>query len=159
MRRALVVLSLPLAPSCAAVQERDPELVGDWTVVGVLDERRIDGVGVQYRHYPLAWNLVPMVGFVGSAVNKTAYTYAGLHYPIDLGERWRLSPSFAAGYFDSKGGLALGGALEFRSGIELNYLLNKEWRLGAALTHISNGNLYDFNPGTEAFHLSLHYLF
>ena len=152
-------LCLLLTTSCAVVQERDPELVAGWGVAGVLDERRIDGLSVEYRHYPVASNLVPMIGFAASAVDKTAYTYGGLQYPIDMGERWRLVPSLAAGYYDSKGGLSLGGQLEFRSAIEVNYLLNKEWRVGAAFTHLSNGNLYDFNPGTEAVILSLHYLF
>lgn len=148
-----------LAASCAATQERDPALIAGWGVAGVLDQESVDGIGVEYRHSPVVWNLQPMIGFSGSAAEDTSYTFAGVHYPIDMGERWRLSPSLAAGYFDPGGGLSLGGQLEFRSGIEVNYLLSKEWRVGVAFTHLSNGGLYDFNPGTEAVSLSLHYLF
>ncbi len=151
--------SCALLAACASVQERDPELVGGWGVVGVLDEENLDGFGIEYRHRPVVWNLVPMIGFSNAPIEDVSYTYAGLNYPLDLNSRWRIAPSLAAGYFDGGGGLDLGGELEFRSAFEVNYLLNKEWRLGAAFTHISNSNLYTFNPGTEAIMLSVHYLF
>lgn len=145
--------------SCRAIQDRDPELTAGWGVVGVLDEQRVDGFSLEYRHRTVGWNLAPMVGYSRAAGEGASYAFGGLHYPIDLGSRWRLSPSLAAGYFDSKGGLALGGELEFRSGLELNYLLSEEWRVGLSFTHLSNAGLFDFNPGTEAVICSLHYLF
>jgi len=158
MRRLFLTL-LPIAASCAAAQERRNELIAGWGVAQVFDEERIDGFSLEYRHQPLALNLSPMVGYSRASGGGASLVYLGANYPVDLNDHWRLSPSFAVGYFDGGGGFNLGGELEFRSGIELNRLLGEHWRIGAALTHISNGHLYDFNPGTEALILSLHYGF
>ncbi|HSN88855.1 MAG TPA: acyloxyacyl hydrolase [Thermoanaerobaculia bacterium] len=44
--------------------------------------------------------------------------------------------------------------VEFRSGVELAWRLNERSRIGLCLYHLSNGGLYDFNPGTESLILS-----
>lgn len=145
--------------ACHSVQEPRNELIAGWGVAQVFDEDRIDGFSLEYRHAPLLLNLSPMVGYSKAAGGGASLVYLGANYPLDLGEHWRLSPSFGVGYFDGGGGLELGGELQFRSGLELNRRLDEHWRVGAALTHVSNGNLYDFNPGTEALIVSLHYGF
>lgn len=157
--RALLLGLVPIVFSCRAIQERNSELIAGWGVAQVFDEERIDGFSLEYRHEPLGLNLAPTVGYSKAAGGGASLVYLGANLPLDLGEHWRLSPSFSLGYFDEGGGLDLGGELQFRSGLELNRLLGEHWRVGAALTHVSNGHLYEFNPGTEALILSLHYLF
>ncbi|HID90986.1 TPA: hypothetical protein EYP44_03395, partial [Candidatus Bathyarchaeota archaeon] len=44
---------------------------------------------------------------------------------------------------EDKVGKDLGGALEFRSGIEASYAFENDSRLGVAFNHISNASLYD----------------
>ena len=47
----------------------------------------------------------------------------------------------------------LGGANEFRSGIEVAYHLENGMRLGLGWDHLSNLEIYARNPGVEMVHL------
>jgi hypothetical protein len=78
------------------------------------------------------------------------YVYGGFRFDLPLGERWLVSPQWAAGLYYYAGGRDLGGALEFRSGIELSRRLGERSRLGLTLYHLSNAGLYSRNPGTES---------
>jgi len=96
---------------------------------------------------------VPALAPVGGllvASRGSLYVYGGFRLDIPLGERWVATPGFAAGIFHRGSGQNLGGLLEFRSSIELAYQLSDSTRLGLSLSHISNGGLYDNNPGTES---------
>ena len=64
------------------------------------------------------------------------------------------TPSFGAGYYDDGSGLKLGNDVQFRSSIEISYLLKNKNRIGFSFSHISNANLGDKNPGVEIFSIS-----
>jgi len=53
------------------------------------------------------------------------------------------------GLYRSGDGVNLGGPIEFRSGIEVQYITDKDWRLGLGWDHRSNLEIYDINPGLE----------
>jgi hypothetical protein len=40
--------------------------------------------------------------------------------------------------------------VEFRSGLEVSYRLDDRSRLGLSFYHLSNGVIYDVNPGGES---------
>ena len=63
----------------------------------------------------------------------------------------RLKPS---GYYDNGSGKNLGNNIEFRTSLELSYILKNNNRIGISLSHISNANIGKKNPGVEILSLS-----
>ena len=49
----------------------------------------------------------------------------------------------------------LGGWLMFRSGIELEYTIDTDWKISIGYDHRSSGDLWDYNPGMETVKISL----
>jgi lipid A 3-O-deacylase len=96
--------------------------------------------------------LPPLAPFGGMLVASrgSLYVYGGLRLDVPLGRSWVATPSFAAGIFRRGSGQELGGPVEFRSSLELAYELSAGTRIGLSLSHLSNGGLYDRNPGTES---------
>lgn len=94
-------------------------------------------------------NLMPMSGVMATS-RGGIYPYVGLRFEVPLGDRWVLGPGTAAGLYYRADGKNLGGALEFRSHVELAYRLPWDGRIGVCFYHLSNGGLFDFNPGTES---------
>ena len=115
-----------------------------------ISKTRSTEVGVEYRLRPRAWGLVPAVG--GAATEDGAFWgYAGLQRPFRIVPGWRLTPGFAVSvYEEGSTGKNLGGAVEFRSSLELARRLVGGSSLGLAVYHLSNGGLYDDNPGSNS---------
>lgn len=105
--------------------------------------------GLEYRFNPIEYRIRPMVGgFVNS--DGSAYGYAGVNWEVPiLSHQLYMIPNFAVGAYSRGDGKDLGGALEFRSGIEFAYQMENFHRIGLAFNHISNASLYDENPGVE----------
>ena len=49
----------------------------------------------------------------------------------------------------------LGGWIMFRSGIELEYSLNNDWKISLGYDHRSSGDIWEYNPGMETVKISL----
>ncbi|HKV10560.1 MAG TPA: acyloxyacyl hydrolase [Thermoanaerobaculia bacterium] len=96
-------------------------------------------------------NATPVAGAMASS-QGSLYAYGGFRFEHSLGERWTLTPSWAAGLYHrgTDGGKDLGGTVEFRSGVELAFRVTRRSRIGLCLYHLSNGGFYRFNPGTES---------
>ena len=124
--------------------------------VGILDNAGSPlRLGAEYRFQAMGrWRLIPAVGFA-AAENGASFFYSDVRYDYWLNDRWVLIPSFGAGLFKSADRLDLGSRLEFRSGIELAWRFHGEYRIGAALFHLSNAGIAGRNPGTEALVVSL----
>ena len=114
------------------------------------------GCEAQFAPRRLRWlpsfvpGLSPTAGAMATA-KGTLYVYGGFRFDLPLGEGWEASPQFATGFYhhgdDERD---LGGALEFRSGIELSRRLGARSRLGLTFYHLSNAGLYTHNPGSES---------
>lgn len=108
----------------------------------------------RFRFLPESWpELAPVVGGIATG-RGTLYAYAGVRTDIPLEGRWVLSPTWGVGLYSFGNGRDLGGALEFRSGLEVSYRLESGDRLGLSLYHLSNADLYHRNPGSESLVLS-----
>ncbi len=112
-------------------------------------EFRLEWRGREWR-----WRLRPLAGVMASS-DAAIYAYGGLAAEFDLGRRFVLTPSFAAGLYEDGGGKDLGSVIEFRSAIELAWKFEGGARLGLMFYHLSNAGIADNNPGTEV--LSLGY--
>jgi len=105
--------------------------------------------GLEYRFNEWQYGIRPIVGAFGTT-QGSAYGYAGFNWDVALvPNQLFLVPNFAVGAFHKGSGKDLGGTLEFRSGIELDYQLPNNHQIGIALNHISNAGIYDKNPGEE----------
>ncbi len=99
--------------------------------------------------------LKPFVGFEYTGDNAS-YFLAGIYLEDNLGQLIEgkknniiFTPSFGFGYYDDGSGKKLGNEIEFRTTLELSYILKNNNRVGLSYGHISNANLGDKNPGVE----------
>ena len=106
--------------------------------------------------------LKPFVG-IELTSDSASYFLTGIYLDDNLGEliqgkdnKLTFTPSFGAGYYDNGSGENLGHNIEFRTSFEISYKLKNNNRLGISLSHISNANIGDKNPGVEIRSLSYH---
>ena len=95
--------------------------------------------------------------------DSASYFLAGIYFEDNLGQlldnnksRYYFTPSFGAGFYDDGSGKKMGNTIEFRTSLELSYELKNNNRMGISLSHISNANLGDKNPGAEIISISYH---
>ncbi len=145
---ALFTVAAAMAAAPASANEYLSLNVGEFNALRTKDNAL--QYGIEYRGEELKYNLHPILGAFGTS-DGSAYAYAGLNWDITiLPQQLYLIPNFAVGAYRKGGGRDLGGTLEFRSGIELDYQFTNQHRLGVALNHLSNASIYDRNPGEES---------
>ena len=95
--------------------------------------------------------------------DSASYFLAGIYLEDNLGElfegkksQFYFTPSFGAGYYNDGSGKKLGNDLQFRTSFEVSYELKNNKRIGVSLSHISNANLGDKNPGVEILSILYH---
>jgi len=88
--------------------------------------------------------------------DSASYFLAGIYFEDNLGElleskknKFFFTPSFGAGIYDNGSGKKMGNDLQFRTSFEVSYELKNKNRIGVSISHISNANLGDKNPGAE----------
>jgi lipid A 3-O-deacylase len=113
-----------------------------------MDDDQSANFGIEYRGNAFWHDLEPMAGVQVNG-DKGVYGYVGLNYDWQFATDWYLTPNFAVGAYDEGSSKDLGGVLEFRSGIEVGYAFENNYRLGLAVHHLSNASIYDDNPGVE----------
>ena len=104
--------------------------------------------------------LKPFFG-VEATNNSALYILSGIYFQDNLGElfegkesKYYITPSFGAGLYEDGSGKKLGNSLQFRTSLEISYELKNKSRVGLSLSHISNANIGDKNPGAEIISLS-----
>ena len=94
----------------------------------------------------------PSLG-VSVATGGATWIGAGILYtlegPLDLYLQGHVMP----GIYFAGDGRDIGGALQFRSGIELGYGTESGLRIGLTFDHRSNADLRSYNPGLETLRL------
>ena len=95
--------------------------------------------------------------------DSASYFLTGIYFEDNVGEllegnesKFYFTPSFGAGIYNDGSGKKLGNDLQFRTSLELTYELKNKNRIGISLSHISNANLGDKNPGVEILSFSYH---
>ena len=95
--------------------------------------------------------------------DSASYFLKGIYFEDNVGEllegnesKFYFTPSFGAGIYDDGSGKKLGNDLQFRTSLEVSYELKNKNRIGISLSHISNANLGDKNPGVEILSFSYH---
>ena len=94
-------------------------------------------------------NLSPITG--GFLTESSAmYLYTGVQAEYDVG-MFKITPSFAPGYYNSGDGKDLGYPLEFKSEVQVSLDLSETTKLGMSYNHISNASLGTKNPGANSY--------
>ena len=95
--------------------------------------------------------------------DSASYFLTGIYFEDNLGElfdsdksKYFFTPSFGAGIYNDGSGKKLGNDLQFRTSLEVSYELKNKNRIGISISHISNANLGDKNPGVEILSFSYH---
>jgi lipid A 3-O-deacylase len=115
------------------------------------DKHALEG-RIEYRSGMSIIKFKPFAGITLTSAG-TFFGMGGFYYNFSLGNDFLITPSLAIGYFEKGNGYDLAYKLEFRSQIEILYVLKNDIRIGISLNHISNANLGKSNPGVESFAL------
>jgi lipid A 3-O-deacylase len=115
----------------------------------IRHQERSAQFGLQWSGNDIYTHFQPIAG-VNADVDKDAFAYGGVQYDYAINEKWSLTPSFAAGAFHHGDGKDLGGAINFRSALGVDYRLSNDSRIGLGISHISNAGIYKRNPGAES---------
>mgnify|MGYP006115402227 FL=1 len=81
--------------------------------------------------------------------NSALYVYTGVESEFDMGF-FKITPSFAPGYYNYGGGKDLGHPLEFKTAVQMT-LGSETTQFGASYNHISNASLGNKNPGANSY--------
>jgi len=119
------------------------------------DDKQASGFfGMQHQNDDLFRNsflgkLSPITG--GFLTEKSAfYVYTGAQAEYNFGV-FKITPSFAPGYYNYGDGKDLGSAIEFKSEIQMSLDLSDSTEFGMSYNHISNASLGDKNPGANSY--------
>lgn len=147
MKKSLLLTASMLASLLTASAFAQEHLTFSAGAFDVNDDS-VPNFGIEYRGDAFWYDLKPMVGVQGNT-DGGIYGYVGLNYDWQFATDWYLTPNFAVGAYEEGSSKDLGGVLEFRSGLELGYAFEGDYRLGINYAHISNASIYNDNPGEE----------
>lgn len=97
----------------------------------------------------------PFVG-VETTPRGNIYGFGGLIFDFLIGRYFVISPNFAVGGYSQGDGKRLGSPIEFRSTAEGGFRFENNARLTVYVSHISNAELTELNPGAEMAGIYLH---
>jgi hypothetical protein len=104
---------------------------------------------VEYRWDVKFHNIRPLASVMGNT-KGSLYFCGGAGWDIFLGKHLVVTPSFAPGLYFRGQGKSLHFPIEFRSSIELAFVLPNKGRIGGQFYHISNASMGKRNPGAES---------
>lgn len=158
--RILTAAAAVSALTASGMEARAQPAMGDQIAfsLGYFDVNKQRDTALEMRLEYLSeakfWRFKPLLGVMFTS-DSASYVYGGVRMEIPIGGRFLLVPSFAPGLYDRGNGKDLGHVVEFRSQIEVVYLLSGGARLGLSFNHMSNASLGDRNPGVENLALTL----
>lgn len=103
---------------------------------------------IEYRVGRKLWRIGPLAGLMVNT-DGGLFAYGAFYADVQLGS-WVVTPAAGGGFYSKGQGKDLGGEGEFTWSVDVAHLLAGGRRVGLRLTHISNGNTQDRNPGTES---------
>jgi hypothetical protein len=133
-------------------QQRGPDLLTFKSGMFDLVDQQNTAVdfGAEYRSNLWLWKFKPFIGMDGTT-DGSVYTYLGLRLDAYFAKRILLSVNVAPTlYVPGNNGKNLGSNGVLRSSVELGYVFDGGYQMGAYFTHMSHAHFFSsYNPGTE----------
>jgi lipid A 3-O-deacylase len=108
---------------------------------------------IEYRWEVNCHHIRPLVAFF-ITTDGNLFLCGGVGYDIFIGRRLVVTPSFAPGLYYHGNGKHLGFPLNFRSAIEVSYVIKRnQGRFGIQCNHISNAHMLYKNPGANSLYI------
>lgn len=143
----LGLLSLGVFVNPVAAEDSEWSIyAGRWAIE---QEDATNEVGFEL-HRPFKETPFDLAGGMAATADEAVWAYVGTSVSWQAGEKFRLRPGFAVSLFEDGDGRDLGGVVEFRSSLEVTYLVNPNLRLGLLVYHLSNASIYENNPGANS---------
>ena len=119
-------------------------------------QNQIVGKEIQYSFYEKK-KLGPLQRGQSISITDQGGIWAGYGFirKVKLTESLYFNFDFFPGVYIKNREEDLGGWLMFRSGVELEYSINDDWRISLGYDHRSSGDLWDYNPGMETLKISI----
>ncbi len=117
---------------------------------------RIIGSELQYSYY-LDRKYGPLQPGYSISVTDQGGIWLGSGFirKVNLNNVINFNFDFFPGIYVKNSEEDLGGWLMFRSGIELEYSINRYWKISLGYDHRSSGDLWEYNPGMETIKFSI----
>ena len=126
-----------------------------YTFSAVEFQDKIVGQEIQYSFYE-SKKFGPLQR--GSSISLTDQGGLWLGYgfirKVELHHSLNLNFDFFPGIYANNNEEDLGGWIMFRSGIELEYSINADWKISFGYDHRSSGDIWKYNPGLETIKIS-----
>jgi len=90
----------------------------------------------------------PLVGVMFTN-RGSVYTYGGFRLELPVGKHLLILPMATVGDYEKGSGKDLGSHIEFKTGVEFDYVMDNGIKFGPAFDHISNAGIDKTNPGEE----------
>ncbi len=119
-------------------------------------QEKIVGSELQYSHY-LDRKYGPVQPGYSMSITDEGGLWLGSGFikKVNLAGSFNLNFDLFPGIYIRGNEVDLGGWLMFRSGIELEYQIDKLWSVSIAYDHRSSGDIWKYNPGLETIRFSL----
>lgn len=136
--------------------ESNAEAYVKYTWSDVEFQNKIVGKEVQYSFYGNR-KFGPLQSGQSISITDQGGLWLGYGFirKVNLSDNINLNLDFFPGFYLQNSEEDLGGWLMFRSGLELEYLINTRWRLSLGYDHRSSGDLWEYNPGMETIKISI----
>ena len=158
---AILVSLVLLADSARPQDENAPpgrfELAVYAGEFGVINRLGLYEIDLELRLPAWRYCLRPIAG-AALIENGGFFGYLGLRAEIPLSERFYIAPSTGLGFYEQSA-YDLGGPFEIRNALELGWRPTPRTSVGVGMSHLSNGGVYDQNPGLETAYVSLGFSF
>ncbi len=146
---ALAVAMQLLSAPTAGAQERPRLLQLSGGVFNVGRSQTAAEAGVELIR-PIRWWRLDLAGGVSANGDGGVWGYFGVRRDLAASERWTIAPGWGVAHYERGDGKNLGGNLQFRSSLAVDYRITRKTRLGVTIHHLSNAGLEELNPGSNS---------
>ena len=119
-------------------------------------QNKIIGQEVQYSYYE-SKKFGPLQRGRSISLTDKGGLWIGYGFirKVELNRALNFNFDFFPGVYMNNDEEDLGGWIMFRSGIELEYTLNNDWKISMGYDHRSSGDIWEYNPGMETVKISI----
>ena len=119
-------------------------------------QNKIVGQEIQYSYYE-SKKFGPLQRGRSISLTDKGGLWVGYGFirTVELNRVLNLNFDFFPGFYMNNDEEDLGGWIMFRSGIELEYALNNDWKISIGYDHRSSGDIWEYNPGMETVKISI----